>query len=291
MDSNSMKPTQWAAIRSQRGKTALAAKALWDVVLGLEPDGRTDGGLYIRFYRIAQTALRHFRDGTRPSYEEQRPRAYGQFEAILSALADVALETARNAYVSRSRDHKDERKSTLAKTPKKPKAAKAVPIDSVRPKKHKASTECVLCGVDCDGKYCSQCGARQDEYASLLAARGPLTVAEIDSAIGGDNEDGVLSDLQSDERFVEKDGKWSLASSVEPASPHLLVGAPTVVSEDDIDPFADEAEAEALALADEHAAERAAKEAAEKQAEAESDAAWAAHLAAKKARAKKLGMA
>ncbi len=152
-------PAQWRSVRSRRGKTTLAAKALWDVVLGLEPDGRTDRGDYIKFYRIAQTALRYFRDGTTPTYAERRPKTYREYEAVLSALAEIALETAKAAYTARSREVKTTRATALAAAPKK------------QSKTHKPTqTEAGIDATDDDDSatYCEGC----DRVADVREVNG-----------------------------------------------------------------------------------------------------------------------
>jgi hypothetical protein len=231
-------PGQWRTIRSRRGKTTLAAKALWDVVLGLEPDGRTDRGDYIKFYRIAQTALRHFRDGTTPTYDERRRRTYREYEAVLSALGEIALETARAAYMVRSREVKTARVAAQAAAPKKqskthksgPQAVAPEPTamptrteseegprgggPSVAARTHRG---CALCSehVGPSEKFCKQCREGLDTYYKLLGDGVPRTVSEMIEALDGEyDEDGVTRDLRSASRFIEKDGKWTLRLSL-----------------------------------------------------------------------------
>jgi hypothetical protein len=223
MFDNNTTPTQWRSIRSRRGKTALAAKALWDVVLGLEPDGPTDRGDYIRFYSMAETALRHFRDGTTASYAERRPKTYKEFEAILSALAALSLETAKSAYMNRSHDHKVERKAKLARLPKTPKPAS---------KSHEGGSQCSLCDdIIGSGKFCSACRKRLDRIATLLAERGPLLVSEVTQALQFDDDECALGDLEADARFVkDKGGRWSLSA---PAPMHAASPAGESITEED----------------------------------------------------------
>jgi len=247
VDSDEATPDQWRAIRSRRGKTALAAKALWDVVRDLGPDGRTDAGDYIKFYRIAQSAFRHFRDGTKPTYAEQRSETYKKFQAILSAIAAIALETAKTEYLRRSHQPHTERGATSAMTPKRQSPQAAAKLVRLGPRHIKVAAESnAMARIKCMSCYsplrsdgtCPKCEREEKRDGRCLAAVVELLsdgrycdweslvgVAKLVAAPCHFDEEWFEDLVRDDSRFVEKDGKWAMKRAAMPTPAAKSAGA------------------------------------------------------------------